>query len=262
MWQRMFQNLRLPKRQNNPGSHLLACLDKSRVPRHVAVIMDGNGRWATQKGFPRIYGHRAGMETVRRVIEIASDIGIEVLTLYVFSTENWRRPSEEVEFLMSLPGEYLVREIDNLMKNGVRIYAIGDLDGLPANAAKAIRDAMETTAQNKGLIVNLAINYGGRAEIVGAAKKLAEKVRQGEISPEDITEETFATALLTADFPDPELVIRPSGELRLSNFLLWQAAYSELWFSEVYWPDFSKEDFLRAILDFQKRERRFGGINK
>jgi len=241
---------------------MLKLVQEGEIPVHVAVIMDGNGRWAEKRGLPRIAGHKAGMETLREIIGCADEIGIKIITFFAFSTENWKRPSWEVRFLMRLPEEYLRKELTSLIENNVVVKTIGDFNNLPKHTIRAVNKALKLTSDNTGLIVNFALNYGGRAEIVEAARRIARKVARDELSPDAINVEMLAAHLYTRDIPDPDLLIRPSGELRISNFLLWQMAYTELWFTKILWPDFKKEDFLRAILNFQKRERRFGGIKK
>ncbi|MBE3593849.1 MAG: isoprenyl transferase [Candidatus Carbobacillus altaicus] len=230
------------------------------IPQHVAIIMDGNGRWATLRGMPRIAGHHAGMKNVRDIALAANDMGIHILTLYAFSTENWRRPKDEVEFLMGLPEEFLHIYLDELAEKNVQVRWMGKSNGLPPHTRRAVDEAAEKTAQNTGLILNFALNYGGRHELVQAARKLAEKVARGTLKSEDIDEARFSEELYTADLPDPDLLIRTSGEMRLSNFLLWQLAYTELIFVERYWPDFTPEDLKQAILTYQTRKRRFGAL--
>jgi len=234
--------------------------DLSRLPRHIAIIMDGNGRWATKRGLPRVAGHRAGVEALRGVIKTCSRLGIEVLTLYAFSTENWKRPPQEVDALMKLLVEYLRAEIDELHHNGVRIQAIGRVQELPAFDREEIARAEALTRDNTGLKVNLALNYGGRLEVTDAVRAIAEQVKAGRLRPGDITQELVADHLYTAGSPDPDLIIRTGGESRLSNFLLWQAAYSELWVTPTYWPDFGRKQLYQALSDYAARERRFGGI--
>ena len=243
-------------------SELIKLISAEKLPRHVAIIMDGNGRWARKQGLPRIAGHREGMNTLKEIITCANELGINVVTLYAFSTENWKRPSWEVEFLMRLPEEYLKTELQPLIEKNIVIRAMGDLEQLPAVTKRAIKNALQATKDNTGMILNFALNYGGRNEILNALKKIAERVQEGALKPEEISEDLFTSYLYTGDLPDPDLLIRPSGELRISNFLLWQLAYTELWFTRTLWPDFNKEHFLKAILDYQERERRFGGINK
>ncbi|MBC7346341.1 MAG: isoprenyl transferase [Clostridia bacterium] len=235
-------------------------LDPHRLPRHVAIIMDGNGRWALRQGLPRVAGHRAGVETLRAIVESCIDIGIGVLTVYAFSTENWKRPREEVAALMDLLVEYLRRELPELKRNGVQIRAMGDLAPLPEAARQELQRAQEETRQEQKLVLNIAVNYGGRAELIRAARLIGEAVAKGALRPEEINEETFVRYLYTADLPDPDLIIRPSGEMRLSNFLLWQSAYSELWVTPTLWPDFTPADFWTALADYQQRHRRFGGL--
>lgn len=222
--------------------------------------MDGNGRWAQRRGLPRTAGHKAGVEALRQVVKTAPELGIEVLTAYAFSTENWSRPRDEVDFLMFLLVEYCRREVAELNANGVRINAIGRLDDLPKLQRDEIYRAMEVTRQNKGLVLNLAINYGGHAELVDAIRAIARKVAAGEVRPEEIDEAMVGQHLYTKGLPDLDLVIRTAGELRLSNFLLWQASYSEFWVTDVAWPDFSREHLEQAVSDFKRRERRFGVV--
>lgn len=230
------------------------------VPHHVAIIMDGNGRWARHRGLPRTAGHHAGMEALRRVIRLAHELGIGILTVYAFSTENWKRPRAEVDFLMRLPNEFLKTDLPDLVNNNIKVYLTGSMDGLPGHTAYAVRDALEKTAQNTGMILNFALNYGSRAEIVMAVKKIARHAADGLLHPDDVDEDVISANLFTAGLPDPDLLIRPSGEIRLSNFLLWQLAYTELWFTDVYWPDFDKEHLMEAVEAYRQRDRRFGGI--
>ena len=229
------------------------------IPKHVAMILDGNGRWAKKRGLPRSMGHREGCVTVEKTVEIAARLGIEYLTVYGFSTENWKRSAEEVGALMSLLLEYFTSEIDELDEKNVCIRILGDKDGLPAPQRDALIAAETRTVRNTGLKLNIAINYGGRAEIVRAARMLAQKAVSGEITPEDIDENAFAAALYTHDLPDVDLLIRTSGEMRLSNFLLYQCAYAEMEFPTVLWPDFSLADYHAALEAFAARDRRFGG---
>jgi len=233
-------------------------LIKDKLPKHVAIIMDGNGRWAQKKGNSRIFGHQHGVTAVREVTEAAAEIGIKYLTLYAFSTENWSRPKKEVDALMSLLVSTMSSETETLMKNNVRLNTIGCKECLPKNVLKKLEDSVKTTAGNTRLTLTLALSYSSRWEIVEATKKIAAEVQKGKLKIEDITDDIFNEYLATHDMPDPELMIRTSGELRISNFLLWQIAYSELFFSDVLWPDYRKEDFYEALLDYQKRERRFG----
>ena len=235
-------------------------LDPQRLPGHVALIMDGNGRWARQRGLPRVMGHRAGVETLKRTLRLCSDWGIQALTCYAFSTENWSRPGEEVAFLMALFERVLARELEGLMQEQVRIRFLGDLEQLPAGLQALIADASTRTAANSGIQFNVCTNYGGRRELVHAARRLAERVAAGELRPEAIDEACFAAELHTAGERDPDLLIRTSGERRLSNFLLWQLAYAELHITDVLWPDFDDAALLTALLDYQGRQRRFGGV--
>ena len=240
----------------------IADLDPHNIPRHVAIIMDGNGRWARQRRRPRIFGHRAGTKTVKKIVTAAKEIGITVLTLYAFSTENWKRPALEVRGLMKLLKSFLQAERANMLQNNIILRSIGRIEGLPADVRKILeaiaRETEENGAGKECLILNLALNYGGRAEIVAAARALTEKCLQGEISPDQFTEELFAMHLDTAGLPDPDMIIRTGGEFRLSNFLLWQASYAELYVTEIMWPEFTKENLLLMIGEFQGRERRFG----
>ncbi len=229
-----------------------------KLPRHIAVIMDGNGRWAKDHGQPRVFGHRNGVKAVRETTEAAAELGVEYLTLYAFSTENWSRPRLEVNALMSLLVETLRKEIETLNKNNIRLQAIGDISKLPKRTHKALLEGIENTKNNSRMTLVLALNYSAKWEIVEASRQLAEKVKLGQLSVDEINEEAFAGALSTKNIPDPELLIRSSGETRLSNFLLWQLAYSELYFTPIYWPDFRKNNLYEAILDYQSRERRFG----
>jgi len=228
------------------------------MPRHVAIIMDGNGRWAKQHGLVRMFGHKKGVETVHNITEEAARLGIEYLTLYTFSTENWNRPKEEVDALMSLLVDTIVKETDTLMKNNVRLLTIGDLERLPKEARRKFEGCMEETAGNTGLRLVIALSYSARWEIVNAVKQIASAVKAGTLRVEELDEQKVSEAMTTADMPDPDLLIRTSGELRISNFLLWQLAYSELYFTPCLWPDFTVEEFRRAIADYQHRERRFG----
>ena len=230
------------------------------LPRHIAIIMDGNGRWAQKRGLPRTAGHKKGVEALKRIVDFSGKLGIEYLTVYAFSTENWKRPQEEVSALMSLIIEYIKKELKNLDKNGVRINPIGEYKIFPEKTVIEIEKAKEKTKNNNKLVLNVALNYGARSEITEAVRNISEQIINGKIKAEEINEEMISENLFTAFQPDPDLIIRPSGEKRLSNFLLWQAAYSEFWFSDVLWPDFSEEHLSDAIRDFQNRSRRFGAI--
>ena len=239
-------------------------IDENRLPAHVAIIMDGNGRWAKQRKRPRIFGHYTAMKAVRGTIRTASDMGIRVLTLYAFSTENWTRPDQEVKFIMNLPVEFYDNYVPELHANNVKIQMIGETDRLPKQTFEALKKAEELTKNNTGLILNFALNYGGRAEITQALKSLAQEVLDAKINPGDITEDMIGDYLFTQHLPkdlrDPDLIIRTSGELRLSNFLPWQAAYSELYFTDTLWPDFDEAALQEAIAAFNHRNRRFGGV--
>lgn len=235
-------------------------IDYTHIPRHVAIIMDGNGRWARAKGLPRIAGHKVGMTTVIDIAKTANELGIEIVTFFTFSTDNWKRPEDEVSFLMDLPTEFLIEHLEELISNNIQIRVMGNHHNLPKNTLIAVDKAKKMTKKNTGTILNFALNYGGRTEIVDAAKDIYQELLQEKIKIEDIDEEMFAKHLDTAGYPDPELLIRTSGELRLSNFLIWQLAYAELWFTDVYWPDFTADLFKEAIHDYQLRSRRFGGI--
>lgn len=241
---------------------LLKIVDKNRLPRHIAIIMDGNGRWALRRGLPRSFGHRAGVESLRDIVKICSELKVQVLTVYAFSTENWKRPREEVNVLMDLLVEYLNKEILELCQNGVRINPIGRLEELPRSALDALTMAIERSRENKGLTLNLALNYGGRTEIVDAVRAIASDVARGSLRVDHIDGKTISDRLYTAGQPDPDLLIRPSGDFRVSNFLLWQLAYTEFWLTSVMWPDFRRVHLLRALIDFQRRDRRFGGLKK
>jgi undecaprenyl diphosphate synthase len=236
---------------------------EDELPSHVAIIPDGNGRWAHKRGLERTEGHRQGTKRAEDLIEfIAKKLPIEYLTFYTFSTENWSRPDSEVRFLMSLLKELLGERGGKLLKNDVRLRIIGDVEGLPERTARVVKNTVKKTSTNEGLQLILALNYGGRREILSAAKKLASRVNAGEISVEEITEEAFESSLYTSGIPDPDLLIRTSGERRISNFMLWQLAYTEIWITEEFWPSFKPENFLQAISDFQQRERRFGRVDK
>ncbi len=239
---------------------LRQAVDMDRLPSHIAIIMDGNGRWAREKGLPRAEGHKQGMETLREMVRFANRLGIGCLTLFAFSTENWRRPPWEVKYLMGLPEQYLESELPELINNDVRINMIGDLQQLPGSAKQAITGAIQKTAHSRGMLLNFALNYGSRQEIVRAIRSLTKDILSGKVSS-PVDERVFSSYLYTTGVADPDLVIRTGGEYRLSNFLLWQAAYSELWFTPTYWPDFKGRHLLEAILDYQHRDRRYGKIH-
>ena len=248
------------QRRKSTQANEALLLSPEKMPQHVAVIMDGNGRWAQKRGLPRTFGHKAGAEVLRSILTEASELGIRYLTAYAFSTENWRRPHEEVDFLMDLFSTYLDNEVDALIKQQVKLRFIGNQDRLSPALRGRIAEAEARTAQGNGITLNLAVDYGGRAEIVHATRQLAQKVRNGEMSVQEIDEPAFADHLFTQGQPDPDLLIRPGGDMRISNFLLWQLAYAEFWLTDVLWPDFTPMTFRQAIHDFQKRDRRFGGL--
>ena len=233
-------------------------LDTQNIPQHIAIIMDGNGRWAKKQGAMRIFGHRSAIKAVRTTTECCADLGVKFLTLYTFSTENWNRPKAEVEGLMNLLVKTIVGEVKTLAKNNIRLLTIGNTSDLPAKAQKELKKAMDATAQNTGMCLVLALSYSGRWDITEAVRKIAERVEKQEMKPEEITQELIGAHLSTANIPDPELLIRTSGEMRISNFLLWQLAYSELFITDTLWPDFREAHLIDALLAYQKRERRFG----
>ena len=236
-------------------------IQPEKLPRHIAIIMDGNGRWAKQQGKPRIEGHRAGVRSVRSVVEASTELGIDALTLYAFSSENWRRPALEIKALMKLLVEYLKRELRELNENNIRLKTIGHTQALPPDVQKQLALTIQQTQNNRGLTLNLALNYGGRNEILDAVKNILYNIQEKKLEIDTLTPEVFNTYLSTADLPELDLMIRTSGEMRVSNFLLWQLAYAELYVTPVLWPDFRKSHFYQAILDFQQRERRFGKIS-
>ena len=248
--------------KKDPVSENMA-IDMERIPHHIAIIMDGNGRWAQKRHLPRVAGHKQGMQTVKTITIAASNLGVKVLTLYAFSTENWKRPSSEVNYLMQLPIRFFSTFVPDLVKNNVRVMVMGDIQRLPAKTQQAVNDAIADTANCDGMVLNFALNYGSRDEITRAVQEVATAVQAGTISPEAIDEELVSQHLMTAplgEFADPDLLIRTSGEERISNFLLWQLAYSELEFVPEHWPDFDAESLRRAIVEFQGRHRRFGGL--
>lgn len=237
---------------------IIAKIDKTRIPQHIAIIMDGNGRWAKSQSQERVFGHQQGVEAVRRVMKAAAEAGVKYLTLYTFSTENWNRPKEEVDALMSLMVSAVHNELESLKENQVRLKAIGDLNALPSECYKELQRALDETATDTGLTVVLALSYSGRNELTHAAKQIALKVKNGQLDPEEMTMETVSKHLYDSEIPDPDILIRTGGEYRISNFLLWQSAYSEFFFLPIMWPEFQKEDLWQVILDYQSRERRFG----
>jgi undecaprenyl diphosphate synthase len=253
----MFTKWRASKKQSESKHN---GIDLTRVPEHIAIIMDGNGRWAKKRNLPRIAGHKEGMSTVKRIAIYANSLGVKVLTVYAFSTENWKRPRTEVDFIMKLPDLFLGSFLPELMRQEIQVRIIGDTEHLPAHTRDAVMRTVEATKNNNRLILNFALNYGSRVEIVQAVKSISEDVKHNKITTDEITEELFSNHLLTKDIADPDLLIRTSGELRISNFLMWQISYSELWFTNVLWPDFNEEHLASAIEDYQQRKRRFGGL--
>lgn len=235
-------------------------IDSSKIPKHIAIIMDGNGRWAKERKLPRTLGHKVGVETIREIVKECSSLGVKYLTLYAFSTENWKRPLEEVNALIKLLIEYLKIELEELNANGVVVNHIGDISKFPQVCQNELINAYNKTKDNKGIVLNLALNYGGRDEIINAIRNILKEVKKGNLDIESLNEETLSYYMDTKGMPDPDLIIRTAGEQRLSNFLLWQCAYSEFWFTDVKWPDFDKAQLMLAINEFQKRDRRFGGI--
>jgi undecaprenyl diphosphate synthase len=235
-------------------------IDPNKLPHHIAIIMDGNGRWAKERRKPRIYGHRAGMDSVRDVVRACADIGIGYLTLYTFSVENWKRPTEEVNALMMMLVELLRDEVEELNENNVKILVIGRPEDLPSNVQEELQKAIQITCKNTGLKLVVALSYGGRTELVDAARKISREISNGKILEDQLTEEIFRNYLYNPGIPDPDLLIRTSGEMRISNFLLWQLAYTEIWITDVFWPGFRRENLYQALLDYQKRDRRFGGV--
>ena len=235
-------------------------LDINNIPKHIGIIMDGNGRWAKKRGLPRSAGHRMGAKTLEQITRDAGHLGVRYLTVYAFSTENWKRPADEVEALMKLLSEYLDDYKRLIGDEDIRVRIIGSYDGLDEEIIAKIKNIEEKTKENSAITLNIALNYGGRDELVYAARKIAEKVKDGSLLPDDITEDVISDNIYTNYMPDPDFIIRPSGEFRLSNFLLWQSAYSEFWYSDILWPDFTRDDLIKAICDYQKRNRRFGGV--
>ncbi len=233
-------------------------IDPDNIPKHIAIIMDGNGRWAQARGLIRLMGHKAGVKAVKEIVEAARELAIPTLTLYAFSTENWNRPQDEVSGLMALLKNYLTSELNAMLKNDIRLRAIGDLKRLPADVYAVLSETMERTRNNSSLTLNLALNYGGRSELIQAIKGIGHKMQSGAIQEDDISEELVSSHLYTAGLPDPDLLIRTGGEARLSNFLLWQASYAEIYFTDTPWPEFNKDSLLTAIADYQQRQRRFG----
>ncbi|MGG0738030.1 isoprenyl transferase [Niallia taxi] len=258
----MFNKLRLWKTGTTTKTlqDQISNVKQQNIPEHVAIIMDGNGRWAKKRKLPRIAGHHEGMKCVKRITKMADELGIKVLTLYAFSTENWKRPKTEVDYIMSLPEQFLSTFLPELMEKNVRVTAIGYTEKLPEHTLKALDNAVEKTKNNTGLNLNFALNYGSRSEILQAVNNIVKDSQTGELDADGITEEVFSSYLMTGGLTDPDLLIRTSGEIRISNFMLWQLAYTELWFTDVLWPDFKEEHLIEAIEVFQNRQRRFGGV--
>ena len=248
--------------ENSGEESLLAILDRRNLPKHVAIIMDGNGRWAAQQHLPRLAGHRKGIQSVREIITFSRELGIETLTLYAFSSENWHRPASEITQLMMLLERYLKKELKTMTANEIRFRAIGQIERLPASVIRSIRSVEEKTEKNRKMTLVLALSYGGQTEIVDGIKQVVEDLQREKISIKDLDEALFSTYLYTRDIPDPDLMIRTSGEVRISNFFLWQLAYTELYFTKTLWPDFKRKNFLLALLDYQNRERRFGLVSE
>jgi undecaprenyl diphosphate synthase len=255
----MFWNFPLFKKKETPIKNI-KYIKQHPIPKHIAIIMDGNGRWAKQRSLPRVAGHKQGMEVVKKIAIAANQIGVKVLTVYAFSTENWERPKSEVDFLMKLPEQFMNTFLPDLIKNNVQVQTIGRIDALPVHTKKAVIKAKKETENNNGLILNFALNYGSRDEMTNAIKAITSDIQSGKISINDLEDKLISNYLMTNHLPDPDLLIRTSGELRISNFMLWQIAYTELWFSEVCWPDFTVDHLMEAILAYQKRNRRYGGI--
>ncbi|SHF52339.1 isoprenyl transferase [Ornithinibacillus halophilus] len=253
-------SMKLPFFKNKQVKEENVSNDFDNIPNHVAIIMDGNGRWAKKRGLPRIAGHKEGMDVVKDTVQTAVDFNVKILTLFAFSTENWKRPKSEVEYLMKLPKEFLHIYLPDMMKNNVRIETIGDFNALPNHTKEAVQYAKDQTKDNDGLILNFALNYGSRYEIMRAIKLILSDIEDAKINPDKIDENIFQQYLYTNGLSDPDLLIRTSGEQRLSNFLLWQSAYTEFWFTDALWPDFSRDIFIQALQDYQQRKRRYGGI--
>ncbi|MBM6618412.1 isoprenyl transferase [Bacillus suaedaesalsae] len=256
----MLDKLRRWNKKENNESFTKEAVKSKPIPKHIAIIMDGNGRWASKRALPRVAGHHEGMKVVKKITKLASELGVEVLTLYAFSTENWKRPKQEVEYLMKLPEEFLGTFLPELIEQNVKVQMMGNPEEIPKHTRSAVEKAMEKTKENTGLILNFALNYGSRDEITQAVKYIIKDVQNGKLTEEGISEELLSEYLMTSSLQDPDLLIRTSGEHRLSNFMLWQLAYTEFWFTDVLWPDFSEEELIQAIGEFQMRGRRYGGI--
>lgn len=260
MFKKIFGMKSTDTKHNMTLDERMTLCQQEAIPAHIAIIMDGNGRWAKKRALPRVAGHHEGMKTVKKITRCASDLGVRALTVYAFSTENWKRPQDEVDFLMRLPVEFLNTFLPELVERNVRVQMIGEPETLPKHTQGALYEAVEQTKNNTGLILNFALNYGSRDEIVRAIQAIAAKVATGELAAEAITEDCVTAHLMTAHLPEPDLLIRTSGEERLSNFMLWQLAYTEFWFTDTLWPDFNEQHLLDAIMSFQKRHRRYGGL--
>lgn len=258
MLNRIFR--RNTERPNLMLAERISLVKNEMIPTHIAIIMDGNGRWAKKRALPRVAGHHEGMKTVRKITRLANDLGVKALTVYAFSTENWKRPKMEVDFLMRLPEEFLGTYLPELIEQNVRVEMMGEIDSIPPHTHAAVNKAMLATKDNTGLILNFALNYGSRSEITRATQSLAEQVKQGKLLSSEITEEMLSQHLMTCSLPEPDLLIRTSGEVRLSNFMLWQLAYTEFWFTDTLWPDFDESCLLDAVESYQKRNRRYGGL--
>ncbi|MHA0855999.1 isoprenyl transferase [Paenibacillus sp. CMAA1364] len=255
----MIKRIRSWWRQNE--KHNTVEITSDNIPQHVAIIMDGNGRWAKRLGLPRIVGHQSGMKAVKRATIAADELGIKFLTMYAFSTENWKRPKDEVDFLMRLPQEFLAIELDELIQKNVQIRMMGDIEGLPKHTLEAMEQAIQLTAMNDGLVLNFALNYGGRKELTNCMSMIGQEIEAGRLRAEDINTQWVEDHLQSKGLPDPDLLIRTSGEMRVSNFMLWQLAYSELWFTDIYWPEFDKNHLHDAVAEYQRRTRRYGGLS-
>ncbi len=251
---------RKPEQQSQSLEERISLSKEEQIPAHIAIIMDGNGRWAKKRALPRIAGHHEGMKTVRKITRLANDLGVRALTVYAFSTENWKRPKLEVDFIMRLPEEFLATYLPELIEQNVRVVMMGESDTLPRHTQDAVKKAMEATKTNTGLILNFALNYGSRAEIAKAMQMIAQKIQEGLLTHNEVTEDLISKHLMTCELPDPDLLIRTSGEVRLSNFMLWQLAYTEFWFTDTLWPDFDEHCLLDAVENYQNRNRRYGGL--
>ena len=257
----MFGWKKSKKRENQLSrSERIEKVKQNQIPNHIAIIMDGNGRWARKRALPRVAGHHEGMKVVRKTTKLANELGVKVLTVYAFSTENWKRPKDEVDYLLKLPEEFLGTFLPELIQENVKVQIMGDQERLPLHTVNAVTTALEKTKDNDGLILNFALNYGSRAEILEGVKKAAADLKDGRLGEDDLTEEKFSEYLMTNQMMDPDLLIRTSGEIRLSNFMLWQLAYTEFYFTDVLWPDFNDHELLDAIEEFQSRSRRYGGV--